>query len=107
MIRGSIKIRWNRFPDLSSRVETSISDAIDLANQITVSVADPLTRRDTGRLVNDKTLENDGERGAVIWNAPYAIYQNFGTKHMSGTNFATVGAKAGEHALILALRGML
>lgn len=106
MISGRVIVRFNDFPALADRVETSVSDAIDTANQITVMVADPLTRRDTGRLISDKTIENDGEQGAVIWNAEYAAYQNFGTYKMSGTHFADIGADAGYQALVNALRGM-
>lgn len=105
-ISGRVLVRFNDFPELAARVETSVSDAIDTANEITVMVADPLTRRDTGRLVGDKTIENDGEQGAVIWNADYAAYQSMGTRYIAGTEFATIGAEAGSRALIAALRGM-
>ena len=99
-------MRWNDFPELAQRVETSVSDAIDQANQVTVMVADPNTRRDTDRLIGDKTLINDGEQGGVIWNAPYAAFQNYGTYKMSGTHFADIGAESGYQALVNALRGM-
>ena len=69
-------------------------------------VADPLTRVDTGELINSKTITNDGDSGSVVWNAGHAAYQEFGTYKMSGTHYASTGAEAGIRATVNALRGM-
>jgi hypothetical protein len=99
-------VRFNDFPELAARVETTVEDALDLSMQVTAQVADPLTRVDTGHLKGSKQINRTSEIAEMIWTADYAAYQNFGTYKMSGTHFADIGADAGYQALVNALRGM-
>jgi len=107
MISGRVIVRMNDLPNIAGRIEDRVQDALNLAVLATIEVADPLTRRDTGALVGNKTIENDGERAAVFWNQEYAAFQEYGTYKMSGTHYASNGAEAGAQALIAALRGMI
>ena len=84
MISGRVIIRFNDFPELAERVETSVSDALDQANQVTVMVADPLTRRDTGALIGNKTLINDGERGGVAMAQPCEMTKSLRQRAWAG-----------------------
>ena len=101
-----IDVISNHFPKLASQVDDEVSAALDLAVLTAIETADPLTRRDTGALAANKTIERDTESRTIHWNQEYAAYQNFGTYKMSGTHFADRGADAGIARLQAELRSM-
>lgn len=102
----SITVTRNDFPRIASRLDKGVQDALDNAVLATIEVADPLTRRDTGDLIGNKTIEVGAEHRVINWNADYAAYQNFGTYKMSGTHFADRGADAGLERLMADIQGI-
>lgn len=98
-----IAVVSNRFGSIAGQMEGVVNDALDNAVLALIETADPLTRRDTGALVGNKTIESGGESRTVTWNQDYAAYQNFGTYKMTGTHFAELGADA---ALPVLLEGL-
>lgn len=101
-----IIVKRNDFPRIAARLDQGVQDALDSAVLTTIETADPLTRRDTGSLVGNKTIDAGAESRTITWNQDYAAYQNFGTYKMSGTHFADLGADAGIVRLEAELRGI-
>ncbi len=97
-IRTSVPV--NRFPQIASRIDQGVTAALDHAVQTCIAAADPLTRVDTGALVGNKQIESGGDSRTVTWTEPYAIYQEMGTIHMSGTHFAKTGFDAASPVFI-------
>ncbi len=90
----SIEVRLNRFPQLAGQFDAMVEGALDAGVVTAIAVADPLTRRDTGALVANKTIERSQGQRTLTWNQDYAAFQNDGTIYMSGTHFANQGADA-------------
>ena len=107
MVSTIIDVISNQFPRLVAQVDDRVNDALDVAVLTAIETADPLTRRDTGALVGNKTIERDAESRTIHWNQEYAAYQEFGTYKMSGTHFASNGADAGIDRLQAELAGGL
>ena len=102
----SIVVTKNDFPRIASRLSRGVDRALDLAAVSAIEVADPLTRRDTGALVNNKSVEKGAESRTVHWHQNYAAFQNGGTRYQSGTHFADKGADAGLEVLMAELKGI-
>lgn len=99
-ITGQVTVNSNLFPAIAAQMDSRINAAFDHAVQTLFAVADPLTRKDTGRLVSDKTIERSDFNRIVIWNAPYAQFQNHGTIFMEGTQFGDRGFDAASPVLV-------
>jgi hypothetical protein len=106
MTSVQVVVAHNRFPVIGRSFEQKVEDVLDDAVLTCIEVADPLTRRDTGALVNNKTIERSRFGRVVTWNQDYAGYQNGGTVHMSGTHFADRGADAAEPVLTNGMKGI-
>lgn len=90
----SIEVTLNRFPQLAGQFDAMVEGALDAGVVTAIAVADPLTRRDTGALVANKTIEREAGGRTITWNQDYSAFQNSGTAFMSGTHFANLGADA-------------
>ena len=106
MTSVEVVVTRNDFPRIVRKLDQGVEDALDNAVVSTIEVVDPLTRRDTGDLIGNKTVEVGAEHREVHWNQDYAAYQNSGTYKMSGTHFADKGADAGLETLLNELKGI-
>jgi hypothetical protein len=62
------------------------------ANDV-MAFAAPFTPVDTGFLVGSPGIESGDLEAYVKWAAEYAIYQNMGTRWITGSHFAEQGAE--------------
>lgn len=106
MIGAAVIVRSNDCPRIAGRIDAGVDRALDRAVLTCIAVADPLTRRDTGALIGNKTIERGDDSRTITWNQDYSGFQNYGTVYMSGTHFAETGAAAGHEALQAGLRGI-
>lgn len=90
-----IEVVSNLLPGMAARFDGQLQRAFDDGVATCIAVADPLTRVDTGDLKANKEITRGSDFREVHWIQDYAAYQNFGTRFMSGTNFAGAGAEAG------------
>lgn len=95
--------RFNHIPGVVPKAQAGAADALNKATARTISVADPLTRVDTGLLKGNKQVVSASAgslEASVMWLQEYAIYQDKGTVFMSGTFFADNGAEAAKPQLV-------
>jgi hypothetical protein len=91
----AIDVISNRFAELAASLDTTLETALNRGVETCIATADPLTPRDTGMLVGNKSITGGGGTRTLTWNQSYAAYQEFGTSRgVSAKLFATQGADA-------------
>lgn len=88
-----VVIQANLIPDLLSEATQLAQQAVDECCENVIAYAEPAVPVDTGFLRDSATIIEDGPLVSyVTWTAPYAIYQNDGTRYIDGNFFAELGA---------------
>lgn len=89
----TIQVKKNDFGKISQGAVSKTRDILDKASLDVIAEAEPFTRRDTGNLIGSANVKSGGEfLRIVFWGAEYAIFQDKGTRFISGTFFAEKGA---------------
>lgn len=82
MAQAPIRItkRIDNFPRIASRFEPAVQAGLTKAAADTMAIANPLTPFRTGHLRNSAQMRVERLHTMVFWMAPYAAYQEFGTR---------------------------
>ena len=102
----TIRVNRNDLPQVGSRLNEAIGDAITAFVNDVVAFADPETPVDTGTLKNRKTIETEGLSGKVHWEADYALFVHEGTRSMPARPFATNAFEKATPALMDRLKSL-
>lgn len=106
LVSISLVLTRNNLPRIVANMDNKLQTALDHATAVCIREADKQTRRDTGDLIRNKTIDKGAEDRVVHWLMEYAIYQNEGTSVMSGTHFAQAGLDAALPDLQNGLKGL-
>lgn len=87
-----ISVVFNRLIPMGDGVAAKVAATNAQVAQRFVAAADPKTPKDTGRLVGTKVVESTGAGASITYTAPYAGYQEFGTRYIAPRAFASGAA---------------
>ncbi len=101
-----IEVVKNILPRLAADFPRRTSEAIGLGLFKVLEEADPRTPRDTGNLAGGAMVRFSpgAHEGSVYWPAPYAAYQELGTRFHAPQPFAKPAVDIVQPQLIDALR---
>ena len=92
---ATISRGFNNLGAIAATIQPFVEDALDHGVVTLIEVADPLTPRDTGALVANKSIDRGAGSRTVTWNQHYAAYQEFGTSRgVPANRFGATGADA-------------
>lgn len=103
MIEIQTQVVDNRLGALAGSLDDTLEQALDDGVEAGIPAADANTRRDTGMLIANKTIEKQDGARTVTWNQNYAAYQDGGTRYMEGTDFSGAFIDAAEPAVAAGL----
>ena len=103
---ASIVVASNRFPALAAGFNVKVEAALDAGVRAGIAAADPKTPRDTGNLVGNKTIQRAPGFRSITWNAPYAVFQNWGTSRgVPANHFAEAAVDAATPVIQAGIAG--
>lgn len=96
----SLTVIENRFPGIAAAFDAKVQAAFDATVPAYMAVADPLTPVRTGAMVSNKTVESTEDSRTITYNMFYTIYQDFGTRYITGKHFCEQGAAGAEPTFV-------
>ncbi len=93
-----MSVRWvfNDLPKLSARAREGSHRAARTAGQMALDRVNENTPVRSGRLRSGNRLLVNGNEATISNDTPYAIYVEFGTRHMAARAFMTRGLQQAE-----------
>lgn len=87
---------FNDLPQLAARAREGSHRAARLAGQMALDRVNDNTPVRTGRLKSGNHLLVNGNEATISNDTPYAIYVEYGTRHMAARAFMTRGLQQAE-----------
>src|SRR5688500_14243917 len=101
----AVSIRYNKFAKIAAAMPGKVSKVVRKTGFDILAYATPFVPVDTGALRNSGNVEVVTDTFVIVsWTAEYAIYQNFGTRFISGKFFANQGAEAARSEFVEAMK---
>lgn len=101
----AVTIRFNKFAKIAAAMPKKVSRVVRKTGFDVLAHATPFVPVDTGALRNSGNVEVVTDTFVIVsWSAEYAIYQNFGTRFISGKFFANQGANLAKPDFIDAMK---
>lgn len=103
--RVAVTLKYNKFRSIAKAMPKKVSAVVRKTGFDILAHATPFVPVDTGALANSGNVEVVTDTFVIVsWSAEYAIYQNFGTRFISGKFFANKGADAAKPGFIEAMK---
>lgn len=103
----AVSIKFNKFAKIAAAYPKKVSRVVRKTGFDVLAYATPFVPVDTGALRNSGQVEVETDTFVIVsWTAEYAIYQNFGTRFISGKFFANKGATGAKPGFIEAMQSI-